>query len=234
LIMNSKELTAAAVTMSSIFLCGVASAQDRDRERAGTLDPATGAVELTIGTGYAQGFGNVASGQPSLTDVARAGGAVQGGVGYRILPELTLGVYGAGGMFGRGDQVSSSADLFTATAGIQADWHFLPSAHELDPWVSLGTGWRGYWVHADQGDTSLQGMELAKLQLGVDYRLDKAIAVSPVIGGDISAFFTESTPTSGGFHSVASPEVNAFVFAGVLGRFDIPTGSASGSSVGSR
>jgi hypothetical protein len=197
-----------------------------------SLAPATHAIELTVGTGYQQAFGNIASNQPSLTDVATAGGAVQVGVGYRILPQLTLGLYGSGATFARGSTVDSSTNLYSAAAGVQADWHFLPSAHTLDPWVSLGTGWRGYWVHNDAGTTSLHGLELAKLQVGVDYRVTDGVAVAPVIGADLSTFLTQATPGND-FANVSSPNVNTFVFAGVQGRFDIPT-SARESRVASR
>jgi len=201
--------------------------KDEARETASTRDlaPATHALELTVGTGYEQGFGKFASGQPSLSDVGNAGGAVQIGVGYRLLPQLTLGVYGSGAEFGRGGQVDSSASLYSAAAGVQADWHFLPGESEFDPWISLGSGWRGYWIDENAGKTSIQGMELAKLQVGLDYRLDRAIAISPVVGADISTFFTQSTPESSGFHNLASPQVNTFFFAGLMGRFDLATAS---------
>jgi hypothetical protein len=226
--MNAKWTAAAAATMGTLLFTGVANAQTKDQtneasDTSARLAPADHALELTVGTGYQQGFGKFASAQPSLTDVAQAGGGLQVGVGYRFVPQLTLGVYGSGAIFGRGDAVDSSSKLYTAAAGVQADWHFLPSGSEFDPWVSLGTGWRGYWVSADQGTTSLQGLELAKLQLGVDYRIDQAVAIAPVIGADLSTFLTESTPASNGFANVQNPNVNTFVFAGVQGRFDIPT-----------
>jgi hypothetical protein len=238
--MNSKWTAALTVAMGTILLSGAANAQEpsapaKDEVSADStsssrdLPAANRAVELTIGTGYAQGLGNVATRQAKLTDVGTAGGAVEGSVGYRLIPPLTLGVYGSGAMFGRGDQVDSSANLYSATAGVQADWHFLPSAHDLDPWVSLGSGWRGYWIHADQGTTSIQGLEMAKLRLGVDYRISPAVAISPVIGADLSLFLSQSNPASNGsFSNISSPNVNTFVFAGLLGRFDVPTdGSAS-------
>jgi len=243
--MNSKWTTAGAFAVTSVLLAGTASAQEtsgsaRDEaasaapEKSRDLSAAGRSVELTIGTGYAQGLGNVATGQSALTDVGTAGGAVEASVGYRLIPQLALGVYGSGAMFGRADQVDSSANLYSATAGVQADWHFLPAAHEFDPWVSLGTGWRGYWISADQGTTSIQGLEMARLRVGVDYRLTPAVAVSPVIGADMSLFLSQSTPASNGsFSAISSPEVNTFVFAGVLGRFDVPTASDR-SSVASR
>jgi hypothetical protein len=238
--MNTKWTTAGAVAVTGVLLTVAANAQDTNPpvkdEAAGSasdksreLPAADHAVELTIGTGYAQGLGNIATGQPTLTDVGTAGGAIEGSVGYRLIPQLTLGVYGSGAMFGRGGQVDTSANLYSATAGVQADWHFLPAAHEIDPWVSLGTGWRGYWIDANQGTTSIQGLEMAKLRVGVDYRLTSAVAISPVVGADMSLFLSQATPSSNGsFSNVSSPNVNTFVFAGVLGRFDIPTdGGAS-------
>jgi hypothetical protein len=226
--MKSKWITVTTLAISSALITEIAQADERDQAQSSqgaserSLAPATNAVELTIGTGYEQGFGDIASAQPSLTDIAQAGGAVQAGVGYRLIPQLTLGVYGTGGMFARGDAVDHSANLYTATAGVQADWHFLPRGQVFDPWVSLGTGWRGYWVHADQGTTSLQGMELAKLQVGLDYRVDQAVAIGPVVGVDLSTFFTQSTPAHSAFTDISNPNVNTFLFAGLQGRFDVP------------
>jgi hypothetical protein len=228
-----------ASTVAAIMVVsGVADAQEKDRaqESSGTGKPllaATRNLELTVGTGYSQGFGNVGDNQPKLTDVATAGGAVQAGVAYRIIPQLSLGVYGSGEMFGRGDHVDMSTKVYAATAGVEAAWHFIPAASELDPWVSLGSGWRGQWLHADQGDTSTQGWQIAKLQVGLDYRIDKQVAIAPVVGVDVTTFFTQSQPGSGGYQNIESPKANAFVFAGVQGRFDMPVGSDS-SSVASR
>src|SRR5882762_4146466 len=223
--MKTKSITL-ALAIGGVTIASVAGAQEKDHNVAATksetLAPAANALELSIGTGYAQGFGDIAANRPSLTDVAQPGGAVQLGVGYRLIPQLSLGLYGSGSMFSRGDQVDTSSNLYSASAGVEADWHFIPSGSEFDPWVSLGTGWRGYWVRADQGTTSLQGLELAKLQLGVDYRVARAVAVSPVIGADLSMFLSESNPGTSSYSNIPDPRVNRFVFAGVQGRFDIP------------
>jgi hypothetical protein len=68
-------------------------------------------------------------------------------------------------------------------------------------------------------------MELAKLQLGVDYRVAQSVSVSPVVGVDLSTFFTQQTPETNRFTNITSPEVNTFLFLGMMGRFDIPTGT---------
>jgi hypothetical protein len=234
--MNGKGLSILAGALAGVLTAGVASAQEKDEASRGktrSLYAADRSVELTIGTGYEQGFGNLASGQPTLTDVGQAGGAVEASVGYRIIPQLTLAVYGSGSMFGRGSAVDSTANLYAATAGVKADWHFLPAARELDPWLSLGTGWRGYWVNEQQGNTSMQGWEIAKLEVGLDYRIDRAVAIGPVVGADISTFFTQEVPSSNGFTNISNPQASTFVFAGLQGRFDIPT-TSDGSAVASR
>jgi hypothetical protein len=234
----NKWVSASTVAAMITLVGSVASAQQKDQPQgsSGTgkdLSAATHNLELTFGTGYSQGFGNVGDSQLALTDTAKAGGAIQAGVGYRIIPRLTLGVYGSGSMFARGDQVDSSTNVYSATTGVEATYHILPAMNELDPWVSLGTGWRGYWEHADQGTTSMHGWQIAKLQIGLDYRIEKQIAVAPVVGVDLTTFFTQSTPASSGWQTISSPQVNAFLFAGVQGRFDIPVGSDS-SQVASR
>lgn len=226
---TNQWLTRVSVVLGSMLVVGAASADEKDRASAAdgsndTFRAPTHAVELTVGTGYAQGVGDIGARQPKLNDVGLAGGAVQLGAGYRLTPNLTLGVYGSGGMFGRGDTVDSSASVYTATAGVEAGWHFRPD-QQLDPWVSLGSGWRGYWVSADQGTTALHGIQLAKLQVGLDYRLSQGVAISPVIGADLSTFLTESTPQTNAYQNISNPNVNTFVFAGLQGRFDIPTRS---------
>jgi hypothetical protein len=231
-IMNSKWKVAAAATIGGMLITGAASAQEKDQvqntsDKSRSLAPATHDVELTIGTGYEQAFGKVASGQPKLQDIGEAGGAIQLGAGYRLIPQLTLGVYGSGAMFARADEAEQSTKAYSAAAGVQADWHFIPAGHEVDPWLSLGTGWRGYWAHTDQGTNSMQGMELAKLQIGVDYRVDESLALSPVVGVDLSTFFAQSTPAAEAFHNISNPNVNTFVFAGLQGRFDVPSGKSS-------
>jgi hypothetical protein len=155
-IMNSKWKVAAAATIGSILITGAASAQEKDQvestsDKSRSLAPATHDVELTIATGYEQAFGKVASGQPQLQDIGEAGGAVQLGAGYRLIPQLTLGVYGSGAMFARADEAEQSTKVYSAAAGVQADLHLNPAGHEFDPWLSLGTGWRGYWAHTDLG-----------------------------------------------------------------------------------
>ena len=104
---------------------------------------------------------------------------------------------------------------------VQAAWHVRPQT-SIDPWVSLGTGWRGLWLNPQSGKvTSLQGFELARLQVGVDYRITKDIAIAPVIGGSISTFVSQDAPMTTDYTEIPDKKVNFTGFAGLSGRFDL-------------
>ena len=121
---------------------------------------AEGALEITLGAGYAQGFGDIGGSQRSLTDLNSAGGEVIVGAGYRIDRHLFVGAYGSGGKYSTAD-LTNGADIWTATAGAQANYHFLPD-NEWDPWVGLASGWRGHWVKSGSGTDSRHGWDIAR------------------------------------------------------------------------
>ena len=177
------------------------------------------ALEITLGAGYAQGFGDIGESQRSLTDLSSAGGELTLGVGYRIDKHFLVGAYGSGAKYSTAD-FTSGADIWTATAGVQGNYHFLPD-NEWDPWVGLGSGWRGHWVKQASGTDSRQGWDIARLQVGVDYRVAPEFAVSPYVGAALTTFLTQETSGQGTFGNVKSPDVNVWVFAGLQGRFDL-------------
>ena len=133
------------------------------------------ALEITVGAGYAQGFGDIGNGQSSLTDQASAGGEVTLGIGYRINRQFMIGVYGSGSKYSTKD-LTSGADIWSATAGVQGNYYFLPD-DEWNPWVSLGSGWRGHWIDRNGSKDSRHGWDLARLTVGVDYRVSPEFAV---------------------------------------------------------
>ncbi len=176
--------------------------------------------EIAVATGYAQGGGKLGGQLGSLEDVAGPGAAVEVDVGARIIPELAVGVYGTLAKSQHGDRIDSSTDVLGASAGVQAAWHFRPHV-SIDPWVSLGAGWRALWLAPDAGKvTSLQGVDLARLSLGVDYRVTKEIAIAPVIGASASMFVSQDSPMTASYTEIADKKVNFTGFVGLSGRFD--------------
>jgi hypothetical protein len=183
--------------------------------------PVTSAFELGLGTGYAQGAGKLGGTMGNLEQIAGPGGLVEVDLGYRIIPQLSVGAYGTFSKFERGDDVVGNANVLGATAGVQAVWH-VRADRSVDPWVSLGAGWKALWVNpVNSASTSLQGLELARLQLGVDYRVSRDLAIAPVVGGSLSMFISQENEMSNSLTEIQDKKVNVTGFAGLAGRFDL-------------
>jgi outer membrane protein W len=191
---------------------------------------ADSAFEITLGGGYAQGFGDIGAGKRRVQDLSQAGGEIQLGLGYRINPNLMVGAYGSGGYYSTADY-TSGANIYTATAGLQANYHFLPS-NDWDPWVGLGAGWRGMWIDHN-GTDSLHGLDLARITAGVDYRVSSEFAVSPYVGAGLTTFLTQKAANQQEFNNVQGPDVNVWIFGGIQGRFDLFGKSTSTMTVAS-
>lgn len=177
------------------------------------VDAPRQAFELTVGTGYTQGFGMVQSGV-SLPDVVGAGLGVDLGAGYRIDPRFAV--------LATGQYQEFNAQRGTGTRGLAAGlagaYHFAPYVRS-DPWIQLGAGYRMMWETASNTPTLLtHGFELAKLTAGFDVRLSQDIAVMPVVGADLNLFLWQN---GGNAVAIADPRLSTFVFAGAQGRFDI-------------
>lgn len=209
----------------SLFVPAIALAQPESADTTTGFDhdvpSVKNAFEIGVTTGYSQGAGKLGGSAGNLEDVAGPGAAVELDLGYRIIPQLSVGAYGTFSKYQHGDSVPSSTDVIGATAGVKAAWHFRPE-RSIDPWVSLGTGWKGLWLDPSSGKTtSLQGLELARLQVGADYRITKDIAVAPVVGGSLSMFISQDSPMTSDLTELHDKKVNFTGFAGLSGRFDI-------------
>ncbi len=215
-----KLLPAALLLLVPTF----ASAQSESEDASAfdhALAPVQSAFELGVAAGYNQGGGKLGGGMGDLQDLASAGGNVEIDVGARIIPNLSVGLYGTLSQSAKGDSVNTSTDIYGASAGIQATWHFRP-ATSVDPFVNLGTGWRAMWLNPSSGKvTSLQGLQLARLQVGVDYRLSQDIAIAPIIGGALDMFVSQDSPMTSDYTEIQNKKVNFTGFAGIAGRFDL-------------
>jgi hypothetical protein len=191
---------------------------------SGALDrdvaPTPRSLEIGIGGGYTQGVGG-AGGAGSVQDLTGPGGNLELQVGLRASPGFTVGLYGTGARYRHGDVFADGSQAHGATAGIQAVWH-ARAARALGPWVSVGVGWRGLWLApAGAAPISAHGVELMRVQLGIDYRITPAIAVTPVIGVSASVFLVEDAAMPSMFSAVRDNRLNLYGYTGVLGRFDV-------------
>lgn len=180
-------------------------------------------IEVAVGTGYAQGVGKISGEMAKVQDLSGPGGAAQLDLGYRVIPNLTLGGYGSFALYNDGSTLPNNTEVYGATAGVAAAYHFRPD-RSLDPWARLGTGWKGMWLNPPTGKaTSLQGLELARLQIGVDYRISPQVAITPVVGGSLGLFVSQSSQMTTNYDQLTDRKVNFTGFAGLAGTFDIPT-----------
>jgi hypothetical protein len=116
------------------------------------------ALEIGLGFGYTQGVGDVGPGVRSLTDSGGPGVSGELDLGWRINPNWLVGTYGTIAWLSTGDAPGNAENNWTATAGIQGNYHFLPGEN-IDPWIGLGAGWRGYFVNRPGGRDARHGIE---------------------------------------------------------------------------
>ncbi|HKQ70224.1 MAG TPA: outer membrane beta-barrel protein [Polyangiaceae bacterium] len=195
-----------------------ASAQDgpRDLSRFLRSVPAPErALEVQIGGGYSQGVGALGdAASPTVQDVASVGFGAEVDVSYRASPRLSVGAFATGGIFA---PIVPDTSVRSFSVGLALGWHFRPY-RSLDPWITLGSGYRAFWVAPPgEGTTSSQAIEVARVGLGVDYRLGRGFAVGPSISADLSLFVREHSPSQG---SRSVTALSSFVGAGISARFD--------------
>lgn len=177
-----------------------------------------GALELGVEAGYTQGFG-AATSDPRMG--AGAGGTVGLRIDDRIDPRWSFGVNAQYERYGAGARREAPATLQGMNAGVHATYHASPYSR-VDPHVTFGAGWR-LLAESPLGAAPTMfhgGIEIGKVQVGVDLRPSESVSVSPVIGADLNLFAWHF----GGGAMAAPPlgtSLNAFVFAGVQGRFDV-------------
>ncbi|HEY4239353.1 MAG TPA: hypothetical protein VGM88_06030 [Kofleriaceae bacterium] len=191
----------------------LSTAIDRD------VAPVDHALELAVGGHYTEGGGDTGGAQSArIGDLSGAGGGVQLELSARVSPHWAVGAYGSGAYFSAGT-MDSGQHVYGASAGLQVVAHARPE-HSVDPWASVGAGWRGMWLTGDQS-TSLQGLELARVQLGIDYRISKNFAIAPVIGASAAMFLGENSPMTDSLVGIGDRTVHFYGWTGVQGRFDV-------------
>jgi hypothetical protein len=175
------------------------------------------AYEFSINSGYTQGFGNLAGGR-SVGSVADAGFAAGLDYNFRVGPVWAIGLSGQYQEFSTNQL---ARDARGAAFGVNAQFHMAPY-NRVDPWVSLGGGYRMLWdVPAGPGNNTLyHGFEVAKLQLGLDVRASKDVAIGPMIGGGLNYFMWRNPQGAVGNLELADKRISTTVFAGIQGRFD--------------
>jgi len=211
---------AAVATLGAIASARVARAQEAPRNATlfQRVVPAPNrALELGLAAGYDQGVGAL-GGMPSphVQDVAGVGAGADVSVGYRFSPRIGLGVYGSGSLY---TAIAPEASAKSAAIGVRGAWHFRPF-RSVDPWLSVGAGYRQFWNSLPGEDATVRkAIQALELGLGVDYRLSPEFGIGPFIAADLSIFFREALP--GRPTTAVGVSLSSFVSAGISVRFDL-------------
>ncbi|KYF52484.1 hypothetical protein BE04_36540, partial [Sorangium cellulosum] len=223
-----KANTGFAVAAAALgALCArAASAQDYEGEvspsyLSSPLRAPGNALELGVGAGYTQGFGDIGS-ERRIRDVSGPGAGVALKLGYRATPKLGLGLTSSYEQYMAAGPDRRDTDVRGLTAGAEARFHLAPF-QRIDPVIALGSGYRALWTAApgQERDTFTHGVEVARLTATIDVRMSDSVALGPSIGGGLNVFFLERAGGASAAHEVRGSRVNSFVFAGLEGRFDL-------------
>lgn len=145
-----------------------------------------------------------------------------GARGIRAPPELAIGLTGQYQELAPAAAQGTGTRVRGAAIGVEGKFHFRPF-ERVDPWLSLGAGYRMLWIAPEGPDNNLlqHGFELARGQVGLDVRVSPDIALGPMIGGDVNLFTTQKPEGPAGSTMIPEKRLNTFLFAGVQGRFDL-------------
>ena len=192
-----------------------------ERPARAPMGAPSNALELSVATGYTQGFGSLRSGV-GMPSVVGPGLGVDVGIGWRIDPRLA--VVGTGQYQEFTAERTSAARGMAGSIGVQ--YHLAPMSR-VDPWVEAGVGYRLLWEVPNVGPTlTTHGFDVGKLRAGIDFRMDENVAIGPMIGADATLFLFQDFPNVQ--TNISDPTVSTFVYAGLQGRFDIGGQSTTG------
>jgi hypothetical protein len=164
--------------------------------------------EAGLRVGYGIPLGSVAE-NGDLSDAVGGQVPLILDVGYRVIPNLFLGLYAQYGFAWVGDTFDEACDLPGASCsahdirlGIEAHYHFKPR-EKLDPWIGLGVGYEWLNIGAEANDLELSmtmhGFEFLNLQAGLDIRAADNFYVGPFLAFTMGQFSATSVECDDAF-----------------------------------
>ncbi len=76
-------------------------------------------------------------------------------------------------------------------------------------------------MNRPEGRDSRHGIDLARVQVGVDVPVAAGITISPFVGATATLFLIQQLSSETSFSDIQGRKVNVFLNAGLLGRFDV-------------
>jgi hypothetical protein len=163
--------------------------------------------EGSLRIGYGIALGDIAR-DDSLSDSVSGQVPFALDLGYRVSPNLFIGLYGQYGIGILGGSFSDACDLSSQIScsahdirlGIEAHYHILPR-QKLDPWLGLGFGyeWLGISISGGGNDASatFSGFEFVSLQAGLDIAVAQHFYLGPFLSLSLAEYSSTSLDCSG-------------------------------------
>jgi opacity protein-like surface antigen len=242
-----------AAACSAVGVAAEARAADEPSGEPGALEsgPARGArtgLQAGVRVGYTYGFGVVYQGL-NLSDASSGALPILVDVGWRVVPELYLGVYGQYAPVFLKTYAATCPSGWSCAAqdyrlGVEGDYHFLPQLR-FDPYLGLGVGYEILHSSFDgttivpQGTTYVpatvvehftdRGWEFASLTAGFDWRFSENLGAGPFLLGTVGEYHTQSGAITirSATQQQAEPvpaiqlAAHALVFVGIRGTFNL-------------
>jgi hypothetical protein len=192
--------------------------------------------EAGLRVGYGIPLGS-AAGDADLSDGVGGQVPLILDVGYRVIPNLFLGLYAQYGFSWVGDTYDQLCDAPGASCsahdirlGIEGHLHFKPR-EKIDPWVGLGLGYEWLTVGAEASNvevsTTFSGFEFVNLQAGLDIKAADNFYIGPFLALTIAQFSDASldsdVPALGGEFGadgdIEDKAVHEWLLLGVRGAY---------------
>jgi hypothetical protein len=187
---------------------------------AAAQEPGTG-FEGGLRVGYAVPLGQAVGGDDDDNDLDRAiAGAIPiwADLGYRVIPELFVGLYGQYGFGFIGDELGDGCDssdqvdcsASTLRLGLQLHYHPVPES-VANPWVGLGFGYEWLTFGIEGGDSKVSftahGFELLNLQAGLDFKVTDNFYLGPALSFSFGQYSRISADCSGDAECSDNPDI---------------------------
>jgi outer membrane protein W len=196
-----------------------------------STDSASEDSKFVIGlrTGYGIAIGKVSDlyGDIVLDKYIKGNIPIWLDLGYKVTPNILLGLYGMYGFGIRGDELSGDCDGCSASMvrfGVQAQYHLSP-AENIDPWFGLGIGYESVSlaIRGDNGFT-YSGIEFPNFQAGADFKFTPNFGVGPFLSFSLNQYIFYAIDDSTGESVSGYIDERAFhkwLTVGVCGTFSI-------------
>jgi len=180
-------------------------------------------LSLGLRAGFALPLGEVSK-DSSMSDSFHGAIPFQLDALYRVTPNIGVGLYLSYGMvMPNKDNLPSGADASGSWLkyGVQARYRLSPEATST-PWFGLGIGMESVTTTVSGNgrsvDTSLSGLEFARIMAGYDFAVANEFSVGPFVDFSLGQY---SSMEVAGVSADIEKSMHQWLFLGVHGNYDL-------------